>query len=240
MDELSVTLEQARHSYSWPKRYLMGVPPGTYELQLSAMNLSQELLDLYYGKTETSNERSKPVGLKEAHNYTDNDGDKLTIEENPDDDLAIAWVSDLSEDGFNVTVENSIPLALNVLGYDRPDAGAAVEAIVGRYGFGRNPNHISGKDSRDELLAQSIANLLAIDAYDQRAAERKAEEEAKAARVAEQMARARAKELARQKLTEVVDYVAMHGVNRLHADSLQIAVSDYKKAVDEVGAPSAL
>jgi hypothetical protein len=208
--ELKERLIKAQHSYSWPRRYVMGIDPATHF---------------------TFDER-KPMGLSKEYAYTDNDGDTLTIDENGVDDEATGWISDMSEDGFNITAANSVPLALNMLGYDRPKAGAAVHAKVGNSSYGYSADYLLGSSSRESLVAQAIANLLAVDSYDQRQDERKARDEERKARIA-------ARDAARARLDEVIEYTHLHGITTLNADSLQIAVSEYKKAVAEVGAPSA-
>lgn len=164
------------------------------------------------------------MGLTKEYEYTDNDGDTLTIDENDCDDKAIAWVSDMSSSGFNVTAENSVPLALNVLGYDRPDLerGECATRVGGYFAQGAV---IRDQIERDELMATAASALKSIDFYDQGVAARRAEE-------AERQKRVEAKEAARRKLLDLTDEVSTRGVNPLRADALQIAVADYKKAIE--------
>jgi hypothetical protein len=91
---------------------------------------------------------------------------------------------------------------------------------------------------RDKTLANAIAYLKSVDRYDQRAAERKAEEEAAAKREAEHKKRVDAKELARKKLRDITATVIDFGVTPYRADELIAAAKDYKAAVEAVGAPS--
>jgi hypothetical protein len=211
----------SQYSYSMPSRWLIGCTNPNVD------------------------ERSKPVGLTTNHKYTDRDGDTIEASEADSwaegDVVALLKATD-SDSGESasvyVTPENSIPLALNVLGHDRPHVLSNFETIVG--GYKAAGVVIGSTEMRDKTLANAIAYLKSVDRYDQRVAERKAEEEAKAAREAEQAARVEAKEASRQRLAEVVGHVAVHGIDRVRADALQIAVADYKKAVDAVGAPSAL
>lgn len=211
----------AIENYAMPSRHFIGLDPANI------------------------NERSKPVGLTTHHKYTDNDGDTIEAFEASswarEDALALLKATD-NESGESASVyvssANSIPLALNVLGHDRPEAGTMVQATVGHSSAAFSGTYITGNDKRAALLAEAIARLLAIDAYDQRLAERKAEEEAAAKREAEHKKRVDAKEFARKKLLDLTMTVADFGATPDRADELIAAAKDYKAAVAAVGAPS--
>lgn len=199
-------INDAWHNYSWPRRYVMGIDPATHF---------------------TFDER-KPMGLTKNHEYTDNDGDSILVRE-------AAWaegnvvalleatdsVSNESASAY-INAVDSIPLALNVLGYDRPSAEFAAAGATTYNGQSANRTIPSSKQQRDRNVVEALDLLIGADIYDQRTAEREARDEA------------------RTKLAEAVDHVARNGVSRVNADTLQIAVADYKKAVDAVGEPSAL
>jgi hypothetical protein len=144
---------------------------------------------------KTFNERSKPMGLTKDHEYTDNEGDAIRVEAadplDARDAVAFLNIKQVDDDeGFYVLPAFSIPLALNVLGYDRPSAAQfSFVAEVGNYTAGKTAP--TGQYSRDALLAEAIASLRAVDAYDQRQVERKAKEDAKAKAEAEAAAKAK-------------------------------------------------
>ncbi|MDR6794334.1 hypothetical protein J2X12_002929 [Pseudarthrobacter oxydans] len=154
----------ARDQYSnFRQRWMTGIDPQTFPI----------------------NERSKPMGLTTSHKYTDNDGDTIKVSEADSwaksDVVALLEATD-SDSGESasvyVTPEYSVPLALNVLGYDRPHILSNFETVVG------NSTSlgvvINSSEMRDKTLANAIAYLKSVDRYDQRTAERKAEEEAAA------------------------------------------------------------
>jgi len=102
--------------------------------------------------------------LAKTYRYYDNGEDSLVIGE-PHSDLFTAYVEPI-EDGFYVKPEDSIPLALNVLGHDiHPDnplaASVSVEDAVVQ--LAHTPM------ARDFQLSHAAALLKAVDAYDKRA-----------------------------------------------------------------------
>ena len=186
----------------------------------------------------TTNERSKPMGLTKDHRYTDNDGDYIEVRKphnDPDGTVAHVATND-DEAGAYVTSNTAVPLALNVLGYDRPSSELYAEGSTQYNGKSANTPIPSSQEQRDANVALAIDYLRGADIFDQRVAEREAKAAERAAYVAEHEARIEAKEVARTKLAELADLVASDGVTRVRADALQIAVTDYKKAVDAVGA----
>ena len=198
VDGDALTLEKAAHSYSWPTRHLVGTQPGTYEVQFSTMNLSQELLDLYYGKTSTSNERSKPMGLKETVHHEDANGRIITIGYQEDRDSGKGWIR-TSSSGAYIEDAHIIPFALNALGHDRPELGQRqpfLSSDVQSY----SPV-VRSDEHRQELLTDAVLNLRAIDLYDQHVVKKKADEEA-AAKAAELAAAKARVEVANREIAE--------------------------------------
>jgi hypothetical protein len=178
------------------------------------------------------NERSKPVGLTKEHSYTDNDGDKLTVEENPDDDLAIAWVSHLSENGFNVTAENSVPLALNILGYDRPSSAPYVAGPTTYNGRTANRSIPTSKSTRDAHVAEAIDLLIGADIFDQREVERKEFEAKAAAKRDAEYAKHKQESFdhAKQSYADAIRDQIASGIDAESAAKVQAALSAYETA----------
>ena len=195
------------------------------------------------------------MGLTKKHEYTDGDGDAIRIQK---------WTAgghvahiEAAKYGSFVNAADSIPLALNVLGHDRPQLGepAAVRSAGDAYYV-----VVIGSDAhRDELLARAAANLRAIDLYDQHVVKKKADEEAaakaaeaeealkakayaeikvaQAKRDAERDKRIAAREAARMELHDLTRDAFAFGVTVSRADTLAEAVTKYKAAVAAVGAP---
>jgi len=215
-----------------PQTFVTGIDPAKWDAAVGPHWWPQSVE--LPSNTSTSNERSKPVGLTRDHKYTDNDGDTLLIAEADEDEpLAIAWIDKLSNPcGFNVTVENTVPLALNVLGHDRPTLGdwALSSTVV-----------VRGDGHREELLAQAAANLRAIDLYDQHVVKKKADDEAaaKAAEIAAAKARVEVanREIAERHLRKAKDAynnaiidAYRWGVSPASTATLQSALSAYETA----------
>lgn len=198
-------INRAARDYSIPWRYTTGLgSDGSFEVTLPRLNVSDAARNLYLGgnalqrswllgidpasNISSPNERSKPVGLTREYRYTDNDGDFVEID--PANRIAdphdVVAVIETGSKGTAAYIKNadSVPLALNVLGHDRPelarDTARTATAVV------------RGDGHRDELLAQAAANLRAIDLYDQHVAKKRADEEA-AAEVAKAEAEVAAK-----------------------------------------------
>lgn len=194
----------AVENYAMPSRHIVGIDEPTF------------------------NERSKPMGLTKDHNYTDSDGDTITAQTVDSDSATERGATTLlcaGGGGTYVEAAAAIPLALNVLGYDRMGKLGGFETTVGVY-----VSHgvlVNSQEKRDRALAIAVANLKSIDRYDQRADERRAAEEANAAAL-------EAKEAARRRLNEAAGRISAGVVTDLNVDTLQIALADYKKAVDAV------
>jgi hypothetical protein len=186
------------------------------------------------------NERSKPMGLTKDHRYKDRDGDVVEITKASLTTAGAALVSVNGGERAYISPKFSVPLALNMLGCDRPSAAQfSFVAEVGNYTAGKATP--TGQYSRDALLAEAIASLRAVDAYDQRQAERKAEEDAKAKAEAEAAAKAkRDAEYARHKQESyerakvtyadaIRDQIAS-GITPESAAKVQAALSAYETA----------
>lgn len=195
------------------------------------------------------------MGLTEEHRYT-NDGRKLTVERSIDDDRSVYINVGEGSYGAGIWLDfaDTVPLALNVLGYDRPELGDEAASWSGAtfcYSV-----VASSSDHRDELPAQAAANLKAVDLYDQSLAKKQADEEAaakaaealkakayaeikatQAKRDAERDKRIAAKEAARMELHDLTRDAFALGVTASRADTLAEAVTKYKAAVAAVGAP---
>lgn len=206
-----------------PQRWVTGVLP-LDELSTVAKSLSQEMLDLYFGKT-TCNERSKPVGLTKDHVYKDSDGDSLTARNAGNDGTVL--ITEVSADGAYVSKADSIPLALNVLGYDRMGKLGGFETTVG--GYVSHGVLVNSQEKRDQALAIAVGNLKSIDRYDQRADERRAAAEAKKAYDAKRVADL---EAATKKLRSLSETVADFGATAIRAEELAEAAAKYKAAFD--------
>jgi hypothetical protein len=107
------------------------------------------------------------MALTKSHTYTDQDGDTIEVPQSfpgfPDVLLRLAD----SEDSIGVYVDpkDAAPLALNILGHDRPD----YEPLATTFSVEEAVAHIAGsKSSRDAQLNLAAALLKAVDAYDRR------------------------------------------------------------------------
>lgn len=174
-------------------------------------------------------ERSEPLGLTRDYTYDDGDNAYISVHpkegDEPEDVVALIE----APDGVMpyVRAKDSVPIALNILGRDRPTPGASVMVAVGRHAAGYTSDAISGSDSRDRLLVAAIANLLAIDAYDQRCAESKAEAKRKADYEASKLESLnRSKAIFEQTLTAA----ALGGASAESAAKVQMALSAYDTA----------
>ena len=133
----------------------------------------------------TLNERSKPVSLTKYHTYTDNEGDSIRVEhDGPEGVVAYLDIDQVDgNDGVYVTPEFSIPLALNVLGYDRMEALGGFTTTIGEA-----TSHgvlVSSPQHRDRVLSIAVAYLKSVDRYDQREAAKAFEAKVAAKRAAE-------------------------------------------------------
>lgn len=170
-----------RSPFKWPASLSFNLP-----------DLDKEALELYYGMPQRCltginpakwdaaiiDERSKPVGLTKEHVYTDEDGDTIEVQKkNEGEPHAVIGVKD--ESYAYIQPEYSIPLALNVLGYDRPSAKPYAAGPT-KYRDATANEAIPGSQiARDTNIAKAIDLLIGADIYDQRIAKRKADEDAK-------------------------------------------------------------
>lgn len=172
------------------------------------------------------NERSKPMGLSKDHEYTDKDGDIIRAEQDvASGEGTIAYL--YADEGFYVDSKSSVPLALNVLGHDRPGILGGFETVVG--GQVSSGVVINGQGLRDKTLAIAIANLKSVDRYDQRQAEREAAEDAKKARAEKLTADL---ETAQKELVDASQGVFDWGVTIIRAEKLADAAAKYKAAYE--------
>ena len=225
-----------------PQRWVAGMPP---VITTPLKNLSQEMLDLYFGKT-TRNERSKPVGLTKEHVYkVDADGRELSIEGSVRDPRS-AYISVLNRKtsrGAAIWLDHAdtIPLAINVLGYDRPSAERNAAGPTTYNGHTAHATIPSSQERRDANVALAIDYLRGADIYDQRQAELEAEEKAKAAReweekvasernAREAAARERAAERAKEAYVSAIIEQHQTGVTAESVAKVQAALSAYETA----------
>ena len=185
----------------------------------------------------TLNERSKPMGLTKYHTYTDNEGDSIRVEhDGPEGVVAYLDIEQVDgNDGVYVTPEFSIPLALNVLGYDRPSAKPYAAGPT-KYRDATANEAIPGSQvARDTNIAKAIDLLIGADIYDQRVAANKAAGEVKAAKEAKAKRDAELNaELAAttRKLRNLSETVADFGVTAIRAEEIAEAAAKYKAAFE--------
>jgi hypothetical protein len=209
-------------------------------------SLTKEQLELYYGSCgyfqqrwmtgidpqtfPITNERSKPVGLKETERYKDASGRNLLVGYSEFSHPDKMWIRTTSTEGAYIRNADAIALALNVLGHDRPGTlHTSFIAEVGGYTAGRSIP--GGKHSRDGLLADAIASLQAVDAYDQREAKRKAEEEAAAKRAADYAKHKQESfDRAKQAYADAIRDQIASGIDAESAARVQAALSAYETA----------
>lgn len=220
VNEIVANLKKASEAalyYGYPgQRYVLGIDPAK------------------------TSERSKPLGLTKEHTYTDNDGDTLTVEENHEDDVAIAWVSSVSPHGFNVTAENSVPLALNALGWDKPTLEEEFFSLPTKVGGHIANNEIpKSPEDRDKQLAEAVDRLRGIALYDQlegRKAERVAQrekhaQEAEAKRKADyEASKKESLERTKAAFEQAAVEAALGGASAESAAKVQMALSAYETA----------
>lgn len=110
------------------------------------------------------------MALSKRHEYIDEVGDIISIE-SAVKDAAIAYVeveSEFSTVGVSVTTRSSVPLALNILGYNRP---GDEQVSTGRFEVGDAGAFIASSEAaRDRQVRTAAALLTAVDAYDKRTA----------------------------------------------------------------------
>lgn len=105
------------------------------------------------------------MALTSSYSYYDNAGDELSVNE-PHSGSFAAYVT-AAEDGVYVKREDSVAVALNMLGYDRPKDE---RVSTGRLEVGDVGAFIADSQAtRDNQVNLAAALLTAVDAYDQRA-----------------------------------------------------------------------
>jgi hypothetical protein len=105
------------------------------------------------------------MALSKSYSYYDSE-DSLSIHESHNESF-VAYIEPI-DNGFYIKPEDSVPLALNVLGYDRPEDE---RVSTGRFEVGDAGAFIADSEAvRDRQVRTAAALLTAVDAYDKRAA----------------------------------------------------------------------
>lgn len=127
--------------------------------------------------------------LTKDHRYADHENDSIEVQ--TADDGAIEEAGSLgllylgSSGGAYVEPKFAAPLALNILGHDRPDD----DPLAAKFSVEDSTAHIaSSQFFRDEQLNLAAALLMAVDAYDRRE-KRRATAEERRERAAESLSR---------------------------------------------------
>jgi hypothetical protein len=209
-------INKAATECSWPsQRWMTGVGPHWWPQ-------SVELPGNTSSAGITINERSKPMGLTKEHAYKDNFGDAVKVSHEVGDNFPLIETDD-GAGGVYIDAETAVPLALNVLGHDRPSLGdlALTSTVV-----------VRGDGHRDELLAQAAANLRAIDLYDQHVAKKKADEVAAAEAARGHDARLTRVKETRAELHSAARHLSAAGVLPSSLNALKGATERYEAAQD--------
>jgi hypothetical protein len=237
-----VTRDWMTANHIFPQMWVTGRgSDGSFEVTMPQSNAS------------TINERSKPVGLTKEYRYEDRHNNRrLEIERSIDDSQSV-YINvsnrvNSSSAGLWLDYADAVPLALNVLGYDRPTLGERQGALAG--GWYDAGMVVTSDSHRDKQLAQAAASLRAIDLYDQHLVKKRADEAAaaKAAEIAAAKARV---EVANREIAErhfrkakaayqdaLIDAYRGETTPELAA-KLQVALSAYEAARRKVeGLPS--
>lgn len=102
------------------------------------------------------------MALTKDHEYYDKDGDTIGVEVTSDTTHGVY----LASGGAYVQPEHSVPLALNILGHDRP---VDERVSTGRFEVGDAGAFIADSQvARDRQVDTAAALLTAADAYDKR------------------------------------------------------------------------
>lgn len=172
------------------------------------------------------NERSEPVGLTKEHVYKGRDGDKVTASfAVPDYATATLKIEDCDTACAYVSEADSIPLALNVLGYNRPPSAHGGAGPTSYRGHEADTAIPGSQTTRDKNVALAIDLLLGADIFDQRQAAFKAEE-ANRAKLADDLV------AAQKRLRGLSESIADYGVTAYRADELADATAKYKAAYE--------
>lgn len=224
-----------------------GLRPHVDKVDEIAANLAKAEAGRYYGypgqryvigiDAASLNERSKPVGLTKNHKYTDEDGDFIEVEPRgsyaSEDVVASFTVTDCAsheEATTHLRQTDSVPLAINALGYDR--AELLDNLVVQHEGYVANGRVIRNEDERREVFAKAVAFLKSVDRYDQRDVQRKAAEAEAAAKREADYARHKQESFDRSKLA-YADAIRDQIASGIDADStakVQAALSAYETA----------
>lgn len=213
----------------------------TADLRVLEKQLTEQLLGYSPQRWITGiappTERSKPLGLTKEHTYTDNDGDYIEIDATTSTPESVAMLTVTNNDSGRLASayigkSDSIPLALNALGWDRPDVTARSwpKTVVGNETSDMPiPRKI---DERDRLHALAIECLRAVDIYDQRVAQRKQhEEEAEAKRKAEyEASKKESFERAKEAYADAIRDQIAAGIDADSTAKVQVALSAYETA----------
>ncbi|MBT2587986.1 hypothetical protein [Arthrobacter sp. ISL-95] len=232
----------AREKYCIPQRFLAGMAPNSIELTMA--DLSPEALELYYGSpatravlgNESPNERSKPLGLTKDHKYTDSDGDAIEVSaphNAPEGTVAHLLIEQGGDDGVGVYVDasTSVPLAINVLGYDRPSAGRSAAGATRYNGHEVNRMIPGNHDERDANVAEAIDLLRGADIFDQREASKAAAAGAEAKRKADyEASKLESLNRAKSSFEDALTLAALDGASAESAAMVQAALSAYETA----------
>jgi hypothetical protein len=123
------------------------------------------------------NHERDQMKLTKDHKYTDGDGDTIRVEANgggPEGTIYLAIDQVDGNEGAFITKADSVPLALNILGHDRPDDDPLATSFDVN---GRFAHLADSKSDRHAQLDVAAALLMAVDAYDRRAVRRASAEE---------------------------------------------------------------
>lgn len=175
-----------RYSIKQPRKVVAGISPQQW---MDAVENYAMPSRHFIGIDEaTFNERSKPMGLSKTHEYATLGGPtdrRLIVEKvlgrNPEDATAFLAAGD-RRNGVFVTNADSVPLALNVLGYDRPGTEMHAAGPTSYNGHVANKTIPTTQWKRDANVAKAIDLLRGADVFDQRTAANKAADEVEAAK----------------------------------------------------------
>ncbi len=165
----SFTRAQLELYYGHPVRFVTGIDPAAWDASII-------------------NERSKPMGLTNRHEYESprKSGRKLSITKSHFEEGVYITATRYDEcESTWVAKSDTVPLALNVLGYDRPDAKPYAAGPTTYNGKVANRDIPSTESVRDAHVAEAVDLLRGASIFDQRAAARSASAEAAAKRDAE-------------------------------------------------------
>lgn len=107
--------------------------------------------------------------LTKKHTYADQDGDSITmLPAYPSFPIALRVAEEADGDSAAAYVDSKFaaPLALNILGHDRPDD----DPLATKFSVGQSTAWLAqAEGARNDQLDLAAALLMAVDGYDQRA-----------------------------------------------------------------------